>query len=517
MPGCFLPPACFASGPVFGICQRAGPGPHAAFFLTVHVLSQSSAISAKRQQAAENRRDAILNGQLRRQIMVLAIPTLTQQFLTFCVGMFDTWLAGQIDAAATTAIGVSAYVGWLAGLLVSTVSIGTTALVARHVGANEPDQANRVLGVSMLVGQLLCVCMAGMLYLTAPLFVSSFQLTGTTQQVALNYLRLDAIGHVLTGATLVGSAALRGAGDMKRPMAVLGAISVLNMLVSVALVYGVGPESALWFPVTVVGPQGVYGIAGGTVAARLAGGVIMLAVLFRGSEPIRLQLSLLRFDRAIIGRLSHLGRYAGLDSIINWCGQFTFLMIIRRVVVEGVHDDAVFAAHVIGIQVEAITYLPAIAWGSAAATMIGQSMGAKKLKRAYQAGLEATAQCCVLGLLVTVVFFYGSQAIYELMHTDEQVVRVGVPAFQAMSWFQVPLIILLVLRVALQGAGDTRWPMLATVVGIFCLRLPGAWFFGVYLQMGLLGAWTGMFFDIIFRCLLMSWRYLKARWLRIKV
>lgn len=480
-------------------------------------LSPSNTATPRNSQIGQNRRDAILYGGLRRQIMLLAIPTLTQQFLTFCVGMFDTWLAGQIDAAATTAIGVSAYVGWLAGLLVSTVSIGTTALVARHCGANEPDEANQVVGVSMLVGQLLCICMSALLYLTAPLFVNSFNLTGSTQQVALNYLRLDAIGHLLTGATLVGSAALRGSGDMKRPMAVLGAISVLNMLVSVGLVYGIGPDCRIWFPVNVVGPQGVYGIAGGTVVARLAGGVIMLAVLFYGSDPIRLRLSLLKFDRSIIKRLSHLGRYAGADSIINWCGQFSFLMIIRRVFVEGVHDDAVFAAHVIGIQVEAITYLPAIAWGSAAATMIGQAMGAKKLKRAYHAGLEATLQCCLLGLVVTVIFFLGSQAIFELMHTDPQVVRVGVPAFQAMSWFQVPLMVLLVLRVALQGAGDTRWPMFATVVGIFCLRLPGAWFFGVYLQMGLLGAWTGMFLDIIFRCVLMSWRYLNAKWLSIRV
>lgn len=466
---------------------------------------------------ADQRRDRILNANLRQQIILLAIPTLTQQFLTFCVGMFDTWLAGQIDAAATTAIGVSAYVGWLAGLLVSTVSVGTTALVARHCGANEPAKANRVMGVSLVVGQVLCLCMSAFLYLAAPAFVNSFNLNGRTAEIALNYLRMDAIGHLLTGVTLVGTAALRGSGDMKRPMAVLGGISLLNMLISMCMVYGIGPSGAFAFPFDLAPAMGVYGIAAGTVSARLIGGLIMIIVLCIGSAPLKLRLSLLRPDRTIIGRLYNLGRFAGADSLINWCGQFTFLMIIKRVVMPGIHDDAIFAAHIIGVQVEAITYLPAIAWGSAAATVTGQSLGAKKLKRAYKSGLEATAQCCVLAIIMTFVFYFGARQIYSTMHTDEQVVAVGVPAFEFLSWSQIPLVVFLVLRTALHGAGDTRWPMLATVIGIFLLRVPAAWFFGVYLQYGLMGAWAGMFLDIIFRAVVMAWRYLGGKWINTKV
>ena len=466
---------------------------------------------------ADRRRDNILNANLRSQIFILAIPTLTQQFLTFCVGMFDTWLAGQIDAAATTSIGVSAYVGWLAGLLVSTVSIGTTAMVARHSGANQPEQANQVMGVSLLVGQILCMCMAAVLYAIAPYFVGGFNLNGRTADIALNYLRLDAIGHLLTGVTLVGTAALRGSGDMKRPLAVLGGISVLNMIASVCFVYGVGPEGGIRLPVSLVPAMGVYGIAAGTVTARLLGGLAMIVVLCRGSEQLKLQWRLLKPDRAIIARLFNLGRFAGADSLIHWFGQFGFLMIIKRVVIPGVHDDAVFAAHIVGVQVEAITYLPAMAWGSAAATLIGQSLGAGKLKRAYKAGIEAALQCCLLALVVTFVFYFGATWIYQVMHKDPQVVEVGVPAFRAMSWFQIPLVVFLVLKSALQGAGDTRWPMIATVLGIFCWRLPGAYFLGVYLQWGLLGAWGGMFADIIFRSVVVTGRYMKGKWVTTKV
>ncbi len=467
--------------------------------------------------AANERRHRILNGDLRQQVLLLALPTLFQQFLTFCVGMFDTWLSGQIDATATTAIGASAYIGWLAGLLVTTVSIGTMAMVSRHCGAREPAAANRVMNVSLLVGQTLSIVLSGMLFLAAPFVVSCFQLHGRTAEVALSYLRLDAIGHLLTGITIVGAAALRGAGDMKRPMVVLGTINVLNMIISVCLVYGVGPDDGIIFPMRIAPSLGVYGIAIGTVASRLIGGLLMLGVLMIGSDPLRFSVRLLKPDFDIIRRLFLMGRFATLDSSIHWCGQFAFLMIIKRAVMPGVHDDAVFAAHVIGVQVEAITYLPAMAWGQCAAAIIGQSLGAGKLKRAFKAGFEAAKQCGLLGLVMTVVFFFGASAIYNIMHNDTDVISVGVPAFRWMAWFQVPLVVFLVFRSCLQGAGDTRWPMFGTVMGICLFRLPGAWFFGVHLQWGLTGAWLGMFADIVFRSVLMSWRYSQARWVRTKV
>lgn len=480
-------------------------------------MTISAEKSGARHVGADVRRDRILNGSLRQQVILLALPTLFQQFLTFCVGMFDTWLSGQIDATATTAIGVSAYIGWLAGLLVSTISIGTMAMVSRHCGAREPKEANHVMNVSLLVGQVLCVVMSGVLFLSAPIVISSFQLHGRTGEVALNYLRLDAVGHLLTGLTIVGAAALRGSGDMKRPMLVLGAINLLNIVASVSFVYGVGPGQGINVPESLLPALGVYGIAAGTVTARLFGGLLMLAVLCIGSDPLKFSWRLAKPDRTIIRRLLQLGRFAAMDSGIHWCGQFVFLMIIKRVMMPGVHDDAVFAAHVIGVQVEAITYLPAIAWGQSAAAIIGQSLGARKLKRAYNAGIEASKQCGLLGLVMTAVFYFGASTIYDIMHNDADVIAVGVPAFRFMAGFQVPLVVFLVLRSSLQGAGDTRWPMVATIIGIVALRLPGAWFFGVYLQWGLRGAWFGMFGDIVFRAVLMTWRYVRGQWVRAKV
>ena len=459
----------------------------------------------------------ILHSDLGPRIFILAFPTLLQQLLTFCVALFDTWLSGRIDAAATSAIGMAAYVGWLAGLLVSTVSVGTTAVVARHLGAGEPAQANRVMHVALIAGQFGSVGMSVLLYVLAPTFVAAFGLEGATGIAGLNYLRMDSFGHLLTGITFVGAAALRGSGDMARPMMVLGMINVLNMALSCCFVYGIGPQSPIAVSTEWMAPMGVYGIAAGTVCARLLGGLMMSCVLVFGSGVLRFRISLLRLDPVIIKRLVVLGGFAAADNLITWLGQFSFLIIIRNITGMPFSADVIFAAHMVAVQVEAVTYLPAIAWGQSAAAVIGQCLGARKLRRAFRAGKSAVCQCCMLGVIVTIVFYLGAETIYRAMHTDPRIMMAGGAPFRVLALFQIPLIVSLVLKFALQGAGDTRWPMIATIAGTVLFRLPLAWLLGVYLEFGLLGAWTGMFVDITFRGVFLSWRYLGRRWLRQRV
>ncbi len=478
-------------------------------------VSESGASAAAPERT--QRTELILHSHLGRRIFVLALPTLLQQLLTFCVGLFDTWLSGRIDAAATSAIGMAAYIGWLAGLFVSTVAIGTTALVARHLGAGQQNEAGKVLHVALVAGQAGSAALSVFLYFMAPVFVAAFGLEGATATVGLNYLRLDAVGHVLTGTTLVGAAALRGSGDMARPMLVLGFINVLNILLSSCLVYGVGPDSPLAASQQWVPALGVYGIAAGTVLSRIGGGLMMGLVLMTASGPLKLKLSRLRPDRAILQRLYVLGRYAAADNLINWLGQFSFLIIIRHVTGMPFSADVIFAAHMVGLQVEAVTYLPAIAWGQSAAAVIGQCLGAHRNRRAVQAGWTAVVQCCLLGIVVTIVFWFGAETIYRVMHTDPQVAAAGGFPFRVMALFQIPLMVFLVLKFALYGAGDTRWPMISTVAGTLMLRLPLAWLLGVHLHLGLLGAWTGMFIDISGRAVLLSARYAGRRWLRRRI
>ncbi len=348
--------------------------------------------------------------------------------------------------------------------------------------------------------------MYGAIWFAAPILADLLRMGPETHQITVRYLRLDGFGHLFTSVAFVGSAALRGAGEMRWPMIILGAMNVVNLIVSVTCVFGLGP----------IPPLGVDGIVLGTVTARMFGGVVMLVGLSRGLSGLKLRRSEIRLRGQTSRRILRIGGPAALDGSLMWGGQFLFLMIISALG-QGQLNEDVFAAHIICIRVEAITYLPAVAWGYAAATLVGQSLGAGDPRRAEHAGHEATWQCCLPGLVITLVFYFGAEAIYALMHESSAVVAVGAAPFRIVALFQIPLIISITYVHALKGAGDTRFPLYITLLSVLGVRLPVAYVCGVMWDGGLLGAWLGMCGDMGVRGVLAMVRFTRAGWVQTKV
>ena len=455
--------------------------------------------------SSNENRPELLVGDLRKTLFVLALPILAEQFLCFCVGFVDTFLSGSLPQAisrdATSAVGVAAYVGWLASLLFGLVGAGTTALVARAWGGGDRAEANRIANRSIALAGLLGIGVFALMYLSAPAFARFLEMEGEQFRIAVRYLRIDAFGHIFGSVSLVGAAALRGTGNMRAPMLILGLVSLVNLVVSPLLVFGIGPFDGI----------GIDGIVAGTIIARSSGGLLMIAALARGLSGLKLSRREMILHGDVVRRILRIGIPAGLDGVLLWAGHYVFLKIINRI------GGAAFAAHIIAIQIEAITYLPAVAWGFASATMVGQSLGARDRARALRTGHEAMLQCGLLAILISVLFFLGAETIYTLMHNDPQVRETGIPAFRLMSLFQVPLAVAIVYVYALRGAGDTRWPLFINAFCVVCVRLPIAYVCGVLLEGGLIGAWIGMFADEVIRAILVTIRYTRGRWLETKV
>jgi Na+-driven multidrug efflux pump len=215
-------------------------------------------------------------------------------------------------------------------------------------------------------------------------------------------------------------------------------------------------------------------------------------------------------------RILVIGVPAALDGLIMWVGHFMFLMVISRLA-SGDAGEAIFAAHVVGIRVEALTYLPAVAWGAAAATLVGQSLGAANPARAKAVGNEAMRQCVAVGFVMTILLFVNAPWIYAVMHSDPAVGVVGVPALRLLACFQVPVVLSIVYVYALRGAGDTRFPLLMTCLGVIGIRVPLSYLCGIVLDGGLVGAWIGMCGDLLLRSILATWRFNRGDWMSIRV
>ncbi len=445
-----------------------------------------------------------------RRVARLAAPVLLEQFLSFCVGFFDTYLSGQLGVESTSAVGFAAYVGWLASMLFSLVAAGTTALVARQWGAGDREAANRTLNRSVALACVVGLGISVVLYATAPVFVDLLGLERHSRAVAVHYLRFECLAHTGTAITLAAAAALRGAGDMRTPMWVLGLVSVLNVLFSVTLVYGVR------LPVGELPALGIDGIVLGTVLARYCGLAAMLAVLMRGLDGLQLRWRELRVRGGLVRRILRIGMPAAIDGALTWLGHLLFLRIISGLD-AGTGASVAFAAHVVGIRVESLTYLPATAWGLAASTLVGQLLGAGRPEEARRAGVTAVVQCAILGAVIGATFFVFAEPIFALMHDDPRVRAAGVPAFRVLGLFQVALVLSIVYKFGLRGAGDTRFPLWSNLLGIYGIRLPVAYLCAYGWPGGLLGAWIGMFADVTVRAVLVAWWFHRGRWMRLKV
>jgi MATE family multidrug resistance protein len=448
----------------------------------------------------------LLSGNVRRAVIWLALPVLGEQLLNSLVAWNDTFLAGRISAVATSAVGFGAYISWLVSLLFSLVGIGATAIVARSIGAGRRRDANIAANQAVVLSLALGLVAMASMYAVAPGLVHLLGLSAEAAPVAVQYIRIDLWGYLAESLTFIGAAAMRGAGNTRTPMKLIGAVNILNAPISWIMTFGIGSWSGV----------GIPGIAWGTAIARNVGGLMALYILLAGVNDLRLARGLLRPRGDWIRRILRIGLPASLDSAIMWVGHFLFLRIITHAPHESA-GDVMFAAHIIGIRIESLSYLPAFAFSVAASTMVGQNLGAGNPSRALECAREARRQAMMMLIGTGLLFFAGAPWLFRLLSNDPAVVACGVPALRGLAFIQPFIATLIVYLGALRGAGDTLVPMIFTVVGILGLRLPIGYLGGVVLQGGLIGVWSGMFVDLIVRSLLMTWRLRTGRWQRIRV
>jgi putative MATE family efflux protein len=467
----------------------------------------------------------------------LATPVLVEQFLHMLVGFSDTILAGQyLGATELAAINLMNYALWALYTVFAIVAIGSTALVARSVGGGDFLLARRVLRQSLLLGVLLAVAVAAVGVVLAGPVVRLMQLEGDAARLATHYLWFVLAVLVAIGVEEVAIACLRGAGDTMSGLIAMIVLNIVNVSVSWSLVLGLGPLPEL----------GWYGLAIGTAVGHLCGAAVILGFLLRGRAGLWIELRRARatplqqtsehrddpspparmLDGEIVRRLLRVGLPGGIDSLAMVCFHLWYLAIINQL------GELAMAAHGVGVRIESISYLPGFAFQVAAATLVGQYLGAGDPHRAGRAVLTT---CAVGGSIMTcagaVMFFFPEALARIFIHADKQsiieltsrllpIVGAAIPAFALAT----------VLTGALRGAGDTRLPLAITFVGLVLVRIPMAYILayetielplvGVSLVgwgLGVVGAWYAMVVDIVVRTALILLRFFHGGWKRIEV
>jgi putative MATE family efflux protein len=499
-------------------------------------------------------------------VLMLAWPVLMQQFLVLLVGLSDsflagnyravsvaeeyeaaghrlmgvgqfggaTWLAGPagglaaitswqsgdlimgrqiaLQAAQTTAM----YLAWFLSSIMVLVTVGSTALVARSVGAGDRPAAVHFTNQSLVLAGTFGVVgtVLGLTFIDE--FIWLLQLRGQAATYAVEYLQPMFALLVFQVVELAGIACLVGAGDTRTGLWVMTGVAVVNLPLSWGLCIGIDPLPQLGF----------VGISWGTALSHTMGGLVVLAVLSRGRFGLRLDRHLLRPDVGKMRRLLRVSVPAAVDSISVLAGQFWFLSIVNQL------GEVASSAHGVAIRWESLGFLSGAAFGTAAMTLVGQNLGAEKPERAAHSGWVAFAIGCVVMSVMGLVFYTLARPMFFLFFPHPwqlPSVEAGVPVLQLVAFAMPFLASAIIFTNALRGAGDTAFPVLFTWVGFLLVRIPLAYWLtlpelhlpgGVTLpgwDMGLFGAWLAMFADLVLRGLLFLYRFASGAWKRIKV
>ncbi|MGL4513150.1 MAG: MATE family efflux transporter [Lacipirellulaceae bacterium] len=452
-----------------------------------------------------------------RPLLRLSMPVLVEQLLRLLIELVDMWLTGNYlpGESYVAAMALVVYLMWLLTMAFSFVATGTTALVARFTGAGDPLLANRVMNQSISAGFVwsLVILVAG-LYGMGPL-VEAMGLEGDAARHAERYMLMQLYVLPAMMVEIVGIAALRGAGDTRAGLLVMAIVNVVNTAVSYGLVTGAGGMPN----------YGWEGIAIGTAVGRVVGAVLLLAMLAGGRAGFRLTPTLLRPDRKLLRRLLRVSIPAGMDSALLVVCNLAYLRIVLRL------GDVAAAAHGVTIQVEALAYMPGGAFQIAAATMAGQFLGAGLPNRATRSALVACAAAATLMGAIGLLFYaHADWLVAQFLGESREAIPLAAQLLRLISTAMVPLAVTMVFAGAMRGAGDTRWPLVITVIGFCVVRIPIAMYLaqetvtipllGVTLPgagWGAYGAWCGAVSDLYVRAILMSARFWQGGWKRVRV
>ena len=449
------------------------------------------------------------SGSIAGQIIRLGSPVLVEQALLYLIGLSDTFVTGRfLGEEHLAAVTVTSYLIWVAGALLTIVSVGATALVARLVGAGELREANKILGqafvLAMIVGMVLLV--GG--YASAERIVGLLNLSGEAARQAVIFLRIVLAVSPLVACMAAGVACLRGAGDTRTGMSVMILVNALNATFTWALALGVGPFPRLGFA----------GVAAGTAIAEAVGGVLVLAILVRGRSGLQLRWETMIPRLDALRRILRISLPAAGESLTNIGCQLWFLGLINRL------GSTATAAHGVAIRCEALAFLALAAFAVPASTLTGQYLGANRPDLATKAAQTAWAMGVLTIIGFGAILYIAAEPMFSLFLGGNKpgVAAAGIPVLRIVCFAFPALATINVLNGALRGAGDTRWPWAIVVFGYFVIRIPLTYLLATPIVdggwgLGLVGAWYAMFADLVVRGTLVATRFLQGGWRSAKV
>jgi putative MATE family efflux protein len=434
---------------------------------------------------------------IRKQMFKLAIPVVLSSFLQRSVGLVDIFLVGGLGASAIAAVGVAQIMVFVVMSVSWGINVGATVLVSQLWGADRKGEAGAAAYQAMLVAFVAAAVMMVLGHLYGWKVAGLLGANAEVQQILYDYSKIIFTFIVFTISLNVLSGIMHGTGDTRTPLYATLIVNILHVAVAYPLIYGKWGLPAL----------GVKGAAIAIAVSECLG----VAFLFTRSLERRYIVLSRSLDMRLTAMTIRLGWPILVDRFLQNAGSMMFAKVIL------LYGTTVYAAHQVGLAVEAISFMPGYGIAVAAATMVGQNLGAGRPDEARISAFEANRLAVILMASMAMLFFFFPYVLLRVFTADPDVIGYGILYMKIAAFAQVPLAISMVLSGTLRGAGDTGFIMFATIAGMWLVRIPVTAVLATLFHAPIRAIWSVMILDWLVRMGLLLWRYRQQRWERLEL
>lgn len=435
-------------------------------------------------------------GSIRKAVFLLAIPMILELSLESVFAVVDMFFVSKLGQNAIATVGLTESVITIVYSIAIGLSTAATAIVARRIGEKDPEAASHAGAQSLMLAMIATIILS----LTGMLFASEIlALMGASPEVVRD-------GAIFTRIMLGGSVAIillflingifRGAGNAAMAMKSLWIASIMNIILCPVFIHLFG----------------LKGAAIATVIGRSAGVLYQCYHLFKGSGILKFKAIHFKYDSRLITSIIKIAWPATFQFVIasgSW-------IVLARLVAETGGTTA-SAGYQIAIRNVVFFILPAWGLSNAAATLVGQNLGAKEIQRAEQSVLLTAKYNAIFMSFVMILFVFCASPIIRFFTEDEGVVAYGTKALQIIGAGYIFYGIGMVMTQALNGAGDTRTPTIINFIGFWLFQIPFAWFLSKQTELASTGAFIAIPVAETLIALIALYFFKKGKWKEVKV
>ena len=429
-------------------------------------------------------------------ILIMAAPAIIEMALNTILGVADMIMIGQmIGSGAIASVGFSNQIMYFLIFTFSAFNTGAVAMISRAYGEKDLDKMKRVAEQNVVLNLIIGLFVTGLAFALRSQIFSVYDIEPEILSGALAYFNYVLLGFVPMFLSFSFASILRGSGDTKTPMWITGIANFINIIGNYVLItgWGIFPE------------LGIAGAAISTSFSRAVATSMYIYILYVKPSNIKLKVQWI-FEKKILGPLFKISLPGGLEQFFM---QLSFVVVGIFIAKLDTDSEALFR---ILIQIESLSFMPAVGISIAVATLVGKSLGEKDIDKASEIGTTASFLGILWGVLVGFMFVILPLPLLYTFTTNEAVITLGIPVMIFMAFNQPGLNYMIVMGGALRGAGDTYNLMIYTMIRLWGLFVPFSYLFILTLNQGVAGLWQAEIFSILATAIIISKRFKSKKW-----